>query len=501
MDILTALLGGFAEAITLTNLMYCFLGVALGTFIGVLPGLGAMIGISLLLPVTYYLEPHSAIIMLAGIYYGGEFGGSIASILINVPGTPSSAVTCIDGNQMTKKGRAAVALFVTAIASFIGGSIGIVLMTLFSPLIADFALSFKSEDYFAVMLLGLVASASVARGSALKGLVAVLLGVLVGTVGTDVSTGVQRFTLGFPELVTGVNLVILAMGIFGLAEVVSSAGNTLPPTGDQHVRMRDMLPTRNEARRSTGPVARGSALGSLLGALPGAGPTLSAFLAYSFEKRLSREPEKFGTGIVEGVAAPESANNSAAQTAFIPTLTLGIPGTATMALILGALMIHGIPPGPKLMTEHADLFWTLVASFWIGNLFLLILNIPLVTIWVRLLKIPYRLLFPSIICFICVGVYSVSLNPFDIFLVIAIGLLGYGMRVAGYEAAPFLMGFILGPLMEEYLRRALLLGRGDVTVLVQSPVAAVCLATTSLMLLWPLVGEHVRRLRAGFPRP
>ncbi|PQO23336.1 hypothetical protein C2I36_08320 [Rhodobacteraceae bacterium WD3A24] len=496
MDILSNLASGMAQAATPENLMYCFLGVTLGTFIGVLPGLGAMIGIALLLPVTYYLDPASAIIMLAGIYYGGEYGGSIAAILINVPGTPSSAVTSIDGHAMTKQGRAAVALFMTAIASFVGGSIGIVLLTAFSPLIAAFALTFSSVDYFAVMLLGLVASASVARGSALKGIVAVIAGVLIGTIGTDVSTGAQRFTMGVPELVTGVNLVVLAMGIFGFAEIVASAGSQLRRTEDQSIRMRDMLPDRGEARRSVMPIARGSSLGSLLGALPGAGPTLSAFLAYSFEKSISRNKAFFGSGIVEGVVSPESANNAAAQTAFIPTFTLGIPGTATMALILGALMIHGLSPGPRLMTDNADLFWAVVASFWIGNVFLLVLNIPLVTIWVRLLRIPYRFLFPAIICFICVGVYSVSLNPVDIFIVLAVGLLGYAMRLTGFEAAPLLMGFILGPLMEEYLRRALLLGRGDFRVFLESPISATCLAITAAMIAWPAIRSRLGRRHA-----
>ncbi len=497
MEMLLNLAGGFATVITPENLFYCFLGVALGTFIGVLPGLGAMLGISLLLPVTYYLTPEAAIIMLAGIYYGGEYGGSISAILINVPGTPASAVTSIDGNRMARQGRAAVALFSAAVASFIAGSIGIALMTLFAPAIARFALTFNSADYFAVMLLGLAASASVARGSALKAVVAVVFGVLFGTIGTDVSTGVQRYTLGYPELIGGIGLVVLAMGLFGMAEVTSSAGRIGSRRGAQRIRLRDMLPARAEVIRSVLPVLRGSALGSVLGALPGTGPTIASFMAYSLEKKVARQPERFGQGAIEGVVAPESANNAAAQTAFIPTLTLGIPGTATMALILGALMIHGIPPGPELTTRNADLFWALIASFWIGNLFLLILNIPLVGLWVKLLHIPYRLLFPAIICLICVGVYSISLNPFDIFLVLIIGLMGYGMRVSGFEAAPFLMGFILGPLMEENLRRALQLGRGDPAVLVQGPIAAICVALALLLLVMPVLSHLLRLVRGA----
>jgi len=497
MELLSSVAGGFAQAVSLTNLFYCFVGVSLGTLIGVLPGIGPMLGIALLLPVTFYLPPDAAIIMLAGIYYGGEYGGSITSILVNLPGSASSAVTCIDGYQMAKKGRAAVALYVTAVASFIAGTTGILLMTLFSPVIAEFALSFTSVDYFSVMLLGLLASSSVGRGSPLKSVGALVVGVLFGIVGTDVNTGIQRYAMGFPELITGISIVAIAMGLFGLPEVISGSGDGEERIKVGKVRLRDMLPTREEVRRSTMPVVRGTSLGSLLGALPGTGVTISAFLAYSIEKRVSRTPEIFGTGAVEGVAAPESANNAAAQTAFIPTLTLGIPGSATMALILGALMIHGIPPGPQFMTDHGDLFWALVASFWIGNLFLLVLNIPLVGIWIKLLEVPYRYLFPSIICLICVGVYSVSLNVFDVWLVLGIGVLGYAMRLTGFDAAPFLMGFILGPLMEENLRRALLLNRGDFSVFVTHPISLTCLIITVLLLLWPLIGRGLRRLRGS----
>ncbi len=492
MDLLAGLAGGFASALTPENLLYCLIGVTMGTFIGVLPGLGAMLGIALLLPVTYYMTPEAAIIMLAGIYYGGEYGGSIAAILINVPGTPSSAVATLDGHAMARQGRAAVALFVSAMASFLAGSVGIVLMTFFAPLIAGFALSFGSVEYFAVMLLGLVGATSVGRGHQLNALIAVVLGVLAGTVGTDVSTGVQRFTLGFPELLTGISLVALAMGIFGMAEIVVTAEKPVSDPTKGRVRLRDMMPTRDEVRRSWAPWRRGTVLGAVLGALPGTGPTIASFMAYSLEKRVSRTPDAFGQGAVEGLVAPESANNAAAQTAFIPTMTLGIPGTATMALILGALIIQGIQPGPRMMAENADLFWTLVASFWIGNLFLLILNIPLVGLWVRLVNVPYRFLFPSILCLISVGVYSVDLNPFGICIVVAMGFLGVGMRMANIPAAPFLMGFILGPLMEENLRRAMLLARGDATVFLTSPISFVCLSLAALALIWPLL----RRLRS-----
>jgi TctA family transporter len=492
MDLLASILGGFVQAFSLANLFYCFVGVTLGTLIGVLPGIGPMLGIALLLPVTFYLKADAAIIMLAGIYYGGEYGGSITSILVNLPGSSSSAVTCIDGHQMARRGRAAVALYVTTIASFIAGTTGILLMTLFSPAIAGFALSFTSVDYFSVMLLGLLASSAIGRGSPLKSVGALVVGVLFGLVGTDVSTGAQRYTLGFPGLVDGIGVVAIAMGLFGLPETIMGAGSSASRPVAQRVRIRDMLPTREEVRRAVMPVVRGTGLGSILGALPGTGVTISAFLAYSVEKRISRTPERFGHGAIEGVAAPESANNAAAQTAFIPTLTLGIPGSATMALILGALMIHGIPPGPQIMTRHADLFWALVASFWIGNVLLLILNIPLIGIWVRLLQIPYRYLFPSIVVLICVGMYSVNLSAFDIWLVLGIGLLGYAMYLTGFDPAPFLMGFILGPLMEENLRRALLLNKGDFSIFLRSSISLTCLMLAALLLLWPTISGWLR---------
>lgn len=495
MELLSNLANGFAVVLTVENLLFCFAGVAMGTLIGVLPGLGAMLGIALLLPVTYYMTPEAAIIMLAGIYYGGEYGGSIAAILINVPGTPSSAVATIDGHQMTKQGRAAVALFASAMASFAAGSVGIVLMMLFSPLISEFALSFTSVEYFAVMLLGLVGAASVGRGTILKAQLAVIIGVLFGTVGTDVSTGVQRFTFGFPEFITGISLIALAMGLFGLAEIVSSQEGAAGAQGKARIRLRDMLPSRQDLRASFGPFRRGTALGALLGALPGTGPTIASFMAYSLERRIARDPTRFGEGAIEGLVAPESANNAAAQTAFIPTLTLGIPGTATMALILGALIIQGIQPGPRMMVDNEGLFWALIASFWIGNLFLLILNIPLVGLWVRLVRIPYRFLFPSVICLISLGVYSIELNVFGVLVVVGTGVMGYGMRVSGIPAAPFLMGFILGPPMEENLRRALMLARGDFSVFVTSPISAVCVLLAAAALFWPLASWGYSRLK------
>ncbi|MGR3366431.1 MAG: tripartite tricarboxylate transporter permease [Sagittula sp.] len=484
MDILANLIGGFASALSPENLLFCFIGVTVGTFVGVLPGIGSMIGISILLPMTFYLSPEAALVMLAGIYYGGEYGGSISSILINLPGSASSAVTSIEGYQMTRQGRAPVALFITAIASFLGGTIGIVLLTAFSPILADLSLRFGPADYFSIMVLGLLASTTMTQGAVLKSCASVVLGVMFGTIGTDINTGVQRFTFGTMELFDGISIIIIAMGVFGIAEILATVMSGDHMSVKANVRLRDMLPTRDDRRRSAMPILRGGLLGSLLGALPATGPTIASFLAYTLEKRVSRRPEAFGTGIIEGVTAPEAANSAAAQTAFVPTLTLGIPGSATMALILGALLIHGIPAGPRLITDHGDMFWALVASFWIGNVLLLVLNIPLVGIWIRFLSIPYRLLYPGIICLICVGVYSVKLTSLDILIVLGIGLLGYAMRLVNMSGAPLLMGFILGPMLEENMRRALLMSRGDLTIFVTEPISATVLGATALLMLW-----------------
>jgi len=495
MDLLLDLASGFNRALTFNNLLYCLIGVTVGTFVGVLPGLGAMVGISMLLPLTFYLPPDSAIIMLAGIYYGGEYGGSIAAILLNVPGTASSAVICEDGNSLARQGRAAFALFMAAMASFLGGSIGVILLMAFSPSIAKFSMSFSASDYFFVMLLGLIATASISRGSTIRSLVGIGFGLLLGMVGTDVSTGIQRYTFGSTHLVQGIGVAVIAMGLFGLAEIISTVGNDRAKVSTFRVRFSDMLPSRKEARKSVGPILRGAGLGSMLGALPGTGPTIASFLAYSMEKRIARDPARFGSGDVTGVIGPESANNAAAQTAFVPTLALGIPGSATMALILGGLMIHGITPGPMLMVEHNDLFWTLVASFWIGNLMLLVLNIPMVGLWVKLMRVPYRLLFPSIVSLICAGVYSIDRSNLDVYLVLILGLAGYGMKISRIGAAPMLMGFILGPAMEENLRRAMMLSRGDLGSFLHSSVSIVLLATCLSLLFIPLVLRFSRKLR------
>lgn len=485
MDTLNNLLAGFQTAMLPVTLMYCFIGVFLGTLIGVLPGIGSLAAISLLLPVTYYIEPTPAIIMLAGVYYGAQYGGSTASILLNLPGSASSAITCLDGHPMAQQGRAGAALFMTAAASFFGSMIGLALLVAFAPAIAELGLELGSAEYFALMALGLVAASTLGSGALAKGLAMVLLGLLLGVVGTDVSTGVQRFTFGFNGLAEGLSIVALAMGVFGIAEVIGAVNR--PREGQLHrdrISLRSMVPSRDDVRRSWMPMARGSGIGSFFGALPGTGAAIAAFIAYAVEKKVAREPARFGKGAVEGITAPESANNAAAQTAFVPTLTLGIPGDAVMALMLGALILHGITPGPLLMVEQPELFWGLIASFVIGNLMLLVLNIPLIGLWVSVLRIPYSVLYPAIIVFICLGVYSVNNSSFDILQVALIGALGYAFAVLSFEPAPLLLGFILGPLMEEHFRRAMMLARGDVTTFVDRPLSAIILGVTVAVLAW-----------------
>lgn len=488
MEVFGDLFFGFQTAFSLQNLMYCFIGVFLGTFVGVLPGIGALATISMLLPLTFYVPPTTALIMLAGIYYGTQYGGSTASILMNLPGTPSSAVTCLDGYPMSNNGRAGVALFVTTLASFIGGSIGIVILTLFSPALAEVALAFGPAEYFAMMLLGLVAASTLSQGSPVKGIAMVLVGLCLGMVGTDVQTGQQRYTFGIPELSDGFNLVAIAMGLFGVGEVIASVNKIRDQKADsrQKITFRSMVPTRDDWSRFWWPMFRGTGVGSFFGALPGTGTTISAFMAYAVEKKISKTPERFGKGAVEGVVSPEAANNAASQTAFIPTLTLGIPGDAVMALMLGAMIIAGVQPGPRLITEHPEIFWGLVASFWIGNVLLVILNLPLIGMWVKLLQIPYRFLFPSILMFIAIGVFSVNNNTFDIFMVLIFGVFGYFLMLLRFEPAPLLLGYILGPLMEEHLRRAMLLSRGDPSVFVTRPISAAFIFVTTALLCWAI---------------
>lgn len=485
MDLFTNIAMGLEEALTLTNLAYCFIGVLVGTFIGVIPGIGSLAAISILLPITFYLQPTSALIMLAGIWYGACYGGAIASILLNIPGTPANAVTCLDGHPMSRNGRGGTALLMAAVASFSGGSIGIIVIMLFSPIIAEYALRFGSAEYFSLMVLGLVAASAVSDGSSAKALAMVVLGIICGTVGIDIYTGTPRLTFGIPEMMDGINLIALAMGLFGVAEVISSIRTASERVIDRSsVALRALKPTRDDLRRSWRPILRGASIGSFFGTLPGTGPTIAAFMAYVLEKRVAKEPARFGKGTVEGVVAPEAANNAADQTAFIPTLTLGIPGSPTMALMLGALIIHGIAPGPALLTEQPQLVWGVIMSFWIGNFLLLILNIPLIGLWVRVLFIPYHLLYPAVLMFICIGTYSVHNSAFDIWLIVFFGALGYLMRILDFPAAPLLLGFVLGPLMEEHLRRAMLLSDGDFMTFLERPISATVMGITALFLLW-----------------
>ena len=485
MDVFDNLAAGFGIAFTLTNLGYSLLGVVVGNLIGVLPGIGPLAAISILLPITFGLEPSGALIMLAGIYYGAQYGGATTSILLNIPGVASHAVTCLDGYPMARQGRAGVAIFTSMMSSFIGACIGILIMMFFSPFMVRAALSFGPADYFAMMALGLIAASTLAQGSALKSIAMVILGLLIGMIGTDVQTGMQRYTGGIPELSDGVNIVAVATGLFGIADILANVNR---PQGSIIARgamtMRSMLPTLAEAKRCIAPIMRGTGIGAVLGILPGTGGTIASFMSYAFEKKVSATPERFGKGTIEGIAAPEASNNSAAQTAFIPTLTLGVPGDAVMALMLGALIIFGIQPGPRFPAEHPDIFWSLIASFWIGNLLLVIINIPMIGIWTRLLLVPYRILYPAILFFVCIGVYSINNSLFDVGLALVFGLLGYGMKLLNFEPAPLLLGYVLGPLMEEHLRRAMLLSRGDAMVFFDRPISASLIGLCVALLAW-----------------
>nr|WP_163500755.1 tripartite tricarboxylate transporter permease [Halomonas socia] len=495
MDMFPNLSMGFGQALSLSNLMYCFTGVVLGTFVGVLPGLGAVTAIAMLLPFTFGLDPLGALIMLSGIFYGALYGGSTASILLNLPGTPAAAVVCIDGHPMAKQGRAGVALFMTAVASFVGGTISIVILSIAAPLLAQVALQFGAPEYFAMLVLGLLAAASLAADSLLRSIAMVILGLLLGMVGMDIISGMNRFTFGVPILSEGLSFIIVAMALFGVAEVATN----LEARSGQGVPLgkpgwRSMLPNRDELRRSTGAILRGTGVGAALGALPGAGPTMSSFMAYSVEKRNAKQPERFGKGAIEGVIAPEAANNAAAQTGYIPTLTLGIPGDAVMALILGTLIIHGITPGPQVISTHPELFWGLIASMWIGNFLLLWVNIPFIGMWIRLLTLPYRWLFPAIVIFLCIGVYSISNSAFHLVVLGALGVAGYLLAKLDCPAAPLLLGLILGPMLEENFRRALLISRGDLSVFIERPISLSILIIAAVLLLLSVFAE-IRRAR------
>lgn len=484
MELWPNILAGFQSAVSIENLAYCFLGVFLGTFFGALPGIGSLAAVSMLLPITFYLDPTTALVMLAGVYYGAEYGGSTSSILLNLPGTPSNAVTCLDGYPMTQQGRSGVALFATTIASFWGGTFGIILLYTLAPVIVQWALAFGPAEYFAIMVFGLVAAATVTQDAPAKGLAMVVAGMMLGTVGADLTTGIARYDFGYFELHDGISFIALAMGLFGVSEIILSISQKIDKPFIQAVTFRSMIPRRDEVRRSPMPMLRGAGIGAFFGALPGTGPSIATFIGYAVEKRVSRTPEQFGKGAIEGIMSPESANNAAVQSAFIPTMTLGIPGSATMAVMMGALMIHGIQPGPQLMQDNPEIFWGLAASFWIGNLLLLLLNIPLIGIWVRLLKIPYGILYPAVICFICIGVFTVRTSAFDVVLVLLFGVAGYVLRLMRFELAPLLIGFILGPMVEENFKRSMLIYRGDFMTLLERPISGTLLVMTALLLLW-----------------
>ena len=472
MDVFSNLALGFSVAFSPQNLWYCFLGCFLGTLIGVLPGIGPVATIAMLLPITFNLPPTPALIMLAGIYYGASYGGSTTAILVNLPGESSSVVTCLDGYQMGRQGRAGPALAIAAIGSFFAGTVGTILIALFGPPLAELAFEFGAAEYFSMMLLGLVAAVVLAHGSLIKAIAMILVGLLFGLIGTDVNSGIARYSFGVSELSDGIGFVSVAMGMFGFGEIISNLEQKQSNREESELSVvHSLMPSLEDIKMSIGPIMRGTAIGTIFGILPGSHTVIAAFSSYTLEKKLAKDPSRFGKGAIEGVAGPESANNAAAQTCFIPLLTLGIPTGAVMALMVGAMTIQGIAPGPQVMTQKPDLFWGMIASMWIGNAMLVILNLPLIGIWVKFLTIPYRILFPGIVLFCCIGAYSINNSPMEVYLAAAFGLFGYFTSKWDCEPAPLLLGFVLGPLMEENLRRAMLISRGDPAVFVTRPIS------------------------------
>ena len=500
MDLINNLALGFSVAFTLQNLMYAFIGCLLGTLIGVLPGVGPVATIAMLLPTTYALPPVAALIMLAGIYYGAQYGGSTTAILVNLPGEASSVVTVIDGHQMARRGRAGPALASAAIGSFLAGCFGTLVLAGFAVPLTEVAFKFGPAEYFSLMVLGLIGAVVLASGSPIKAVGMIVLGLLLGLVGTDVNSGVARYSFDIPELTDGIGFIAIAMGVFGYGEIIANLGQAQGKREVFDVKLQHLYPTKEDWKLMTPSIVRGTLLGSALGILPGGGAVLSAFAAYTIEKKTKLKPGEvpFGKGNIRGVAAPESANNAGSQTSFIPLLTLGIPPNAVMALMVGAMTIHNIQPGPQVMTSNPELFWGLIASMWIGNAMLIVLNLPLIGMWIKLLTVPYRWLFPSIVLFCAVGVYSTNNNTFDVWLVGAFGFVGYMFYKLGVEPAPLLLGFILGPMMEENLRRALLLSRGDWSVFVTRPISAGLLAAAALLLVIVLLPAVSKRRDEAF---
>ena len=493
MDLFNNLIFGFSVAFSLQNLLYCLIGVSVGTLIGVLPGIGPLGTIAILMPITYSVSPVGALIMLAGIYYGAQYGGSTTAILVNLPGETSAVVTCIDGYQMARQGRAGPALAIAAIGSFIAGTFGTLLIAVAGPPLADVALKFGSPEYFSLMLMGLVAAAVLAEGDIVKSLAMVAFGLLLGIVGTDVNTGTQRYSFGVSELTDGIGFIVVAVGVFAIGEIISNLGGS----EERRVftaKVSNLMPSWDDMKRSIAPILRGTGIGCFFGVLPGTGPAIASFASYMVEKKVADDPSRFGKGAIEGVAGPESANNADAQCKFIPMLTLGLPASGVMALMLGALTIQGIQPGPQVMTTRPDLFWGLIASMWIGNAMLVILNLPMIGLWVKLLQVPYRLLFPAIMAFSAIGIYSVNNSSFEIYLTALFGIIGFVCMRLGFPLAPMLLGYVLGPMMEENLRRSMLMSGGDATVFVRQPISlAFVIATAVILVVMVLPAVRKRR--------
>ncbi|MBV9557223.1 MAG: tripartite tricarboxylate transporter permease [Pseudolabrys sp.] len=482
-ELLANLALGFQVAANPFNIGFCLLGALVGTLVGVLPGIGTVATVAMLLPITFGLPPVGALIMLAGIYYGAQYGGSTTSVLVNIPGEATSVITCLDGHQMARQGRAGAALSIAAIGSFFAGCVSTVLVAALGGPLTSLALLFGPAEYFSLMVLGLIFAVVLAKGSVLKAIVMILAGLMLSMVGSDLETGVGRMTFDVTELSDGIGFANVAMGVFGFAEIIRNLEMTAESRDILNAKVSGLMPTRQDLIDSAGAIGRGTLLGSILGILPGGGAVVASFAAYTFEKRISKHPERFGRGEIRGVAAPESANNAAAQTSFIPLLTLGIPPNAVMALMVGAMTIHGIVPGPQVMAKQPELFWGMIASMWLGNLMLVIINLPLVGMWVKLLQVPYRLMFPSIILFCCIGIYSINNSPTDVMISALYGIVGYWLIKHDFEAAPLLLGFVLGPLMEENLRCAMLIARGDATVFITRPISGVLLGIALLLLV------------------
>lgn len=497
-DLINNLGTGFSVAFTLSNLVYAFGGALLGTLIGVLPGLGPVATIAMLLPTIYGLDATPALIMLAGIYYGAQYGGSTTAILINVPGESSSVVTAIDGYQMARQGRAGPALATAALGSFFAGCVGTVVIAAFAPPLTEMAFKFGPWEYFSLMVLGLIGAVVLASGSLVKAIAMIILGILLGQVSSDVDTGIPRFSFGIAQLGDGIDFVAIAMGIFGFGEIIANLGQ---PAEKREVFTKDvkgLWPSKDDFKKALPAVLRGTALGSVLGVLPGGGALLSSFASYTLEKKVAGSSGRFGKGDIRGVAGPESANNAGAQTSFIPMLTLGIPPNAVMALMVGAMTIKGIQPGPEVMTNNPELFWGLIASMWVGNAMLVILNLPLIGIWIKLLTVPYKFLFPAILSFCCIGLYTLNNDNFNVYVAAIFGVVGYVFYKLKCEPAPLLLGFILGPLMEEYLRRALRLARGDWSTFVSRPLSAGLLAAAVLLVIIVLLPAIRKKREEAF---